>query len=246
MNAPGPYVALAVNAGLAAASYAVKAVNLSGVLGGLLVGFIVLRFGGWGSFTILVLFFVLGSAATKLGYRRKLALGVAQLDRGRRSARHAFANCGVGAAAALAYSFVDGRVGHESAEAALVILAAAFATALFDTVSTEIGQLFGKHPFLITTFKPVPVGTDGAISVEGTLAGLAAGVLIAVVGAAFGLYRPLGILFVSSGAFIGTTFESILGAASSRGKRLDNELLNFLNTVVGGVVAGAMSLAVAA
>jgi len=227
-----------VNAALAAASWFAGAVNVSGVIGGFVVGFVILAFGGWGSFGILLAFFVLGSAATRLGYSRKAALGVAQEDKGRRGAKHAFANCGAPGLAALLYAYLLSAHGADAASYALIILAGAFATALSDTVSSEIGQLYGKHPFLITTLKPVPVGTDGAVSVEGTLAGFLAGALIGALGLLFNLYSPLGIVFVTIGAFIGTTFESILGAV---GKRLNNELLNFLNTVVGGLSSALLA-----
>jgi len=234
-------ISAVVNAALAAASFAAGAVDASGVIGGFILGFLILFFGGWGSFAILVAFFVLGSAATRLGYSRKAALGVAQEHKGRRGARHAFANCGAAAIAAIISWF------YPNAQWPLAFLAGAFATALFDTVSSEIGQLYGKHPFLITTFRPVPVGTDGAVSVEGTAAGLAAGAVLAVIGWLFSFvepmrpwYSPSGILFVTVGAFIGTTFESILGAAGTPRKRLNNELLNFLNTVVGGAAAGLL------
>ena len=129
---------------------------------------------------------------------------------------------------------------------ALAAFAGAFATALFDTVSSEIGQLYGRHPFLITTLKRVPVGTDGAVSAEGTLAGLAAGAVLGALGWAFGLYGAWGILFVTAGAFIGTTFESIIGALGSAGKRINNELLNFINTVVGAAAAGLLYVLFAA
>lgn len=227
-------ISVAVNAALAVASYAAGAVSTSGVAGGLVVGFLILYFGGWGSFAVLVAFFILGSAATKLGYSRKAAIGVAQEDKGRRSAKHAFANCGAAAAAAIAHPFFPG------AHWPLAFLAGAFATALFDTASSEIGQLYGRHPFLITTLKPVPVGTDGAVSVEGTLAGLAAGALLASVGLFFSMYPPLGAVFVTVGAFIGTTFESILGAFGTAKKQFNNEFLNFLNTVVGGLAAAVL------
>jgi uncharacterized protein (TIGR00297 family) len=219
-----PATAAGVNAALAAGSYAVGAVNKSGVIGGFVVGFLIVLLG----------FFILGSAATRLGYSRKAALGVAQEDKGRRGAKHAFANCGAAAVGALVYRFFPGAAWP------LAFIAGAFATALFDTVSSEIGQLYGKHPFLITTFKPVPVGTDGAVSVEGTLAGLTAGVVLAAVGWLSSMYSPLGVIFVAIGAFIGTTFESILGAVGEARRRFDNELMNFLNTVVGGAAAGLL------
>lgn len=236
--------AIVANAVIAALSFFAGAVTLSGVFGGFAVGFLILYFGGWGSFAVLVLFFVLGSAATRLGYRRKAAMGVAQEDKGRRGAKHAFANCGTAAAAAVLY-FISVHSGWAHTEWALVALAGAFATALFDTTSSEIGQLYGKHPFLITTFRPVPVGTDGAVSVEGTLAGLAAGVALGAIGALAGMYGTAGILYVAIGAFIGTSFESIIGAMGSAKSRFNNEFLNFLNTLVGGAAAGGLSILLA-
>jgi uncharacterized protein (TIGR00297 family) len=235
-------VAVLVNAALAIASLAAGAVSLSGVVGGFLLGFIILYFGGWDSFAVLVTFFVFGSLATQLGYHKKAALGVAQEDKGRRGAKNALAKCSVAAAASIAW-YIAKNYGWQDNQLQwiLVITAGSFATALFDTVSSEIGQLYGKHPYLITTLRPAPVGTDGAVSVEGTLAGLGAGVFLGAIGAAVGLYAPLGIAFVAIGAFVGTTFESIMGAIGTKGGRFNNELLNFLNTLVGGAAAGVLA-----
>ncbi len=228
-----------VNAAIAAASYLAGAVNAAGVVGGFAVGFVILYCGGWGAFAVLLFFFVAGSAATKLGYSKKASIGVAQEDKGRRGAKHALANCGAPALAAVIYWAGKGD-GSGGMNWAMAAFAGAFATALFDTMSSEIGQLYGKHPFLITTLRPVPVGTDGAVSLEGTAAGLLAAAVMAAFGAALGLYGWLAAAFVAAGAFVGTTFESIIGALGSA-KRLNNELLNFLNTVVGGAAAGVLS-----
>jgi uncharacterized protein (TIGR00297 family) len=205
------------------------------------VGVVILFSGGWPAFAMLVTFFIFGSLATQLGYSRKAALGVAQENKGRRGSKHALANCGTGVAAALVYRFgVEFGWNDPAPAAILAVLAGGFATALSDTVSSEIGQLYGKHPFLITTLRPVPVGTDGAISMEGTLAGLAAGFFLGLVGLVVGLCGPLGAVFVGTGAFVGTTFESIIGAFGAAKKRFDNEFLNFLNTLVGGAAAGLL------
>lgn len=40
-------------------------------------------------------------------------------------------------------------------------------------------QAYGKRTFLITTLKPVPPGTEGAVSLEGTLAGVVGSIVIA-------------------------------------------------------------------
>jgi len=122
-----------------------------------------------------------------------------------------------------------------------VAFAAAFATAAADTVSSEIGQLVGRRTFLITTLRPVPRGTDGAVSLEGTLAGVAAAIAIGALGAAVALYPWLCVLPVAGAAVIGTTFESVVGATLEQRRLLDNEALNFLNTLVGALAGVALA-----
>ena len=123
--------------------------------------------------------------------------------------------------------------------------AGAFATAAADTASSEIGQLLGRRTYLVTTFRPVPRGTEGAVSLEGTLAGIFASLVIAALGAALGLFSWKGVPVVVFAAFVGTTFESVVGAALEKRQLLDNEALNFLNTLVGALVAAAFAAWVA-
>jgi uncharacterized protein (TIGR00297 family) len=119
--------------------------------------------------------------------------------------------------------------------------AGAFATAASDTASSEIGQLLGRRTYLVTTFRPVPRGTEGAVSLEGTLAGVFASLVIAALGAGLGLFSWKGVPVVAFAAFVGTTFESVVGAALEKRQLLDNEALNFLNTLVGALVAAAFT-----
>jgi uncharacterized protein (TIGR00297 family) len=224
-------LAVAVNAALAVAAYAARTVNRSGVVVGFLVGFVIYAFLDWRGYLLLLAFFVLGSAATKLGYRKKEAAKLAQENKGRRGARHALANAGVATACAVFAALTPHPVLFALA------FAGAFATAAADTSSSEIGQLIGRRTFLVTNFRPVPRGTEGAVSLEGTLAGILAAAVIAVLGAALGLFSWHGVLPVVFAAFVGTTFESVVGAALERRQLLDNEALNFLNTLVGALVA---------
>lgn len=53
-----------------------------------------------------------------------------------------------------------------------------FACCLGDTLASELGILSRSPPRLITTFKPVPPGTNGGMSVTGTLASLTGGVIM--------------------------------------------------------------------
>lgn len=227
-------LAVLVNAALAGLAYALRTVDVSGVIGGFFVGFTIWLFLDWKGFLLLLSFFVIGSACTKLGYKRKAAQNLAQEKGGRRGARHAFANAGVATACALFAALTDHPVLFALA------FAASFATAAADTASSEIGQLLGKRTFLITTFRPVPRGTEGAVSLEGTLAGVAASLVVGGLGALLGLYPWIGVLLIAIAAFVGTTFESVVGAALEKRQLLDNEALNFLNTLVGALVVVAL------
>lgn len=55
---------------------------------------------------------------------------------------------------------------------------------------------FSPSSYLVTTFKIVPRGTEGAVSIEGTLAGLAASIFLAYFGCLLGLVRNCNMLFV--------------------------------------------------
>lgn len=226
-------IGLAVNAALAAAAFLAGAVGGSGVVAGVVVGTIIFYALGWAGWGALVTFFVMGSGLSKLGYARKASLGVAQESGGRRGAKHAAANCGTALLCCLAVLLLGPGAAYPYLVVAFI---GAFATALADTTGSEFGQLYGRTPILITTFKRVPVGTEGAVSLEGTVAGIAASGLIA----AFGMlllpsrFGWAGLVAVVLGAFIGTTAESYIGATFERAKKIDNEVVNFANTVIGG------------
>jgi uncharacterized protein (TIGR00297 family) len=228
-------LAAAVNAALAGAAYAARTVNRSGVVAGFVVGFLIYAFLDWRGYLLLLAFFVIGSACTKLGYRKKEAAKLAQENKGRRGARHALANAGVATACAVFAALTPHPVLFALA------FAGAFATAAADTSSSEIGQLIGRRTYLATNLRPVPRGTEGAVSLEGTLTGIFASALIASLGAGLGLFPWQGVLPVVFAAFVGTTFESVVGAALERRQLLDNEALNFLNTLVGALVAAVFT-----
>ena len=220
----------AINAALALAAYAARGVNVSGAVWGFVLGTMLYGFGGWRGFLMLLLFFVLGTLTTKLGYAKKAALGIAQSKGGRRGAENAFANTTTGVLFAVL------AVATPYPEACAVALVAAFATAACDTVSSEIGQAYGKHHFLITNFRAVPAGTDGAVSWEGTLAGIVGAAVLGSVAWAVGYIPLAGLPVVVVAAFVGATLESYLGATLEARMAINNELVNFTNTVIGAVV----------
>jgi len=218
-----------LNAAFALLFRRLRVVDGSGAVAGMVVGALTLAFGGPAGYAVLMSFFVLGSAATRAGLRRKERLGIAQEKHGARSARHALANCGV----AVYLAFL--AAGTATPGLFALAFVCAFATAAFDTVSSEVGQAYGGRPILITTLRPVPAGTNGAISWMGTGAGALAALAVGGLAAATGLLPPalLGVVLIA--AFIGSTADSLLGATLEAKGMMDNDAVNFSNTLVGAL-----------
>ena len=117
--------------------------------------------------------------------------------------------------------------------------AASFAAKLADTFGSEIGKRWGSTPRLITTLRRVEPGTEGAISLEGTLASAAGSLVMSLVMWALVLV-PSGrlMLLVAVVGFVATLAESVLGAiAQQRLSWMSNELVNALQTLLAAVLA---------
>src|SRR2546426_6087423 len=195
------------------------------MIAGFVVGVLTFTFAGWRGFLVLISFFVLGSTATRLGLRRKERLGIAQEKSGARSARHALANCGVG----VYLAFLAATASTPGIFSLAFVCA--YATAAFDTVSSEIGRAYGGRPVLITTFRPVPAGTNGAVSWIGTLAGTAAAAVVCAVAIADRFLDPRWSVVVLVAAFVGSTADSVLGATLERSEEHTSELQSPCNLV---------------
>ena len=220
--------ALLVTGAFAGLAYALRMVSRGGAVGGFVVGAGIYLSLGPPGFAILALFVVGGSALTRLGYRSKEGRGIAQAHGGRRGARNALANCGVALLCALLAVLIH-------SEAFVAAFVASLGAAFADTAESEVGQLYGRTPRLITTLRKVPPGTDGAVSLPGTLAGLGVAGLTALLGLPLGLVAgPGAALLVASGAFLGTVVDSFVGALAPR---VGNELTNVLCTLVAAALA---------
>jgi uncharacterized protein (TIGR00297 family) len=219
--------AMLVTAAFAAIAYALGMISRSGALGGLLVGTTIYASLGPRGFAVLALFVIGGSLLTQLGYRGKQFTGTAQEHGGRRGARNALANCAVPTICAI----LAASTGSEPLTAAFV---ASVGAAFADTAESEIGQLFSRTPRLITTLQRVPPGTDGAVSVPGTLAGVGAAGFTAILALALGMLgTPGSALVVAIAGFLGTIADSLIGALLPRA---GNELTNVLCTLVAALL----------
>jgi uncharacterized protein (TIGR00297 family) len=182
--------------------------------------------------------FLLTFAATKIGKTKKDHLGTGESKRGRNAAQVA-ANLGVAALFAFPVTSLDVDPPLRSALEAISVFASltALAEAAADTVSSELGQVFGGEPRMITTLRRVEKGTDGGITLAGTIAGVVAALLVVCIGfwAMRGSRGLLGysasIALATVGGVFGLLFDSLLGATLERKGWLNNDAVNFLSTL---------------
>ena len=123
----------------------------------------------------------------------------------------------------------------------LVGFSASFAAKLADTFGSEIGKRYGRTTVLITTLRRVPPGTEGAVSLEGTLASAIGSLVMTAVVVAVQLV-PAGPVawLVAAVGLLATLLESLLGALlQERTPWLTNELVNAIQTAVAAVLAMA-------
>ncbi len=228
---------LAINGAFAALAFFAHSIDVFGALSAIVIGVAITAPLGLPGLAVMVAFFVIGSAVTKLGYEIKAARGIAQERGGARGWRNAWANGGVPAFLALLAGLTPGGL----RELLVLAYAASVATAAADTCSSEVGTVYGRRTFLITTFRPVPPGTEGAVSLEGTLGGLLGGFVVAAVGAATGLYGWPAAIVVGFSGLLGSLAESVIGTVAERRGWLNNDQLNALNTALGAGFASLLA-----
>ena len=222
-------LAVVVCAGFAYFAYRAKTVDASGVFAAVLFGIILITFAGVPWFLVVISFFILGSFFTKYRSAEKVFLGVEQEKSGRRGYMNAFANALVGVAGAILF----GLTGNEIFTA---LFLGCIATATADTLASEIG-VTGGTPYLITTLRPVPAGTNGGVTVLGELACLFGALIIC--GIAFLLeVAPwyVCLIGIAAGVF-GTNMDSLIGALIENKGVIGNSGTNLLATLSGGLFA---------
>jgi uncharacterized protein (TIGR00297 family) len=221
----------------AVAARLMRGVTTSGAIAGWCAAVLLWLRGGWQMLVVLVGVFVVTFAATRFGYSRKLRLGTAE-RRGGRDAGQVAANLFAPALLAV----IAPPFWEVSVLASLCEVAA-------DTVSSEVGQAVGGRPLLITSFRRVEPGTNGAISLWGTVAGIGGAAIIAVLPFAVkymlvGIidssdFRSIGILIAA--AIIGMFFDSILGATLERRGFINNNYVNGASTALAAFAANAFA-----
>ncbi|MDJ0718858.1 MAG: TIGR00297 family protein [Prochloraceae cyanobacterium] len=217
-----------------------KLLTPAGLIHAWILGIIIWGTLGWQGYTIVMFYFLVGSAVTRIGMEQKEAEGIAEKRSGARGPENVWGSALTASICAVGTLFVEQPI----EKLLLLGYAANFATKLSDTTASEVGKAYGKRTFLITTLQPVPRGTEGAISLEGTVAGIVASIAIALLSWSVGTIDLLGVIWCVIAAFVATNLESVIGATlQSKLDWMTNEIVNFINTLIGAIVAILLALA---
>jgi len=214
--------------------WSLRAATRGGVASGTLICFCLLTGSGkqtehhsrphWTTLAALVALFVISFTATRFRRAQKEDKGLAEARHGRKASQ-IIANLGAAAVFATAGSYIA--------------CIAALAEAAADTASSEIGQTLGGRVRLLTTLKAVPTGTDGGITVKGTLAGVLSALIVVIIGFA-GVFELRAASVALLAACAGLIFDSLLGATVEQRGWLGNDLVNFSSTVFAGLLAALL------
>lgn len=225
---------LSTNTILTQLPFVKKSLTIGGICSSWILGNSLWLGMGFEAWLISLIYFVSGSLVTKIKFKEKEEAGIAEKRAGRRGPENVFGSGAIPLISSIAINFLP-----EYENQLKLILIASFATKLSDTFASEIGKAYGENCYLITNLKRVPKGTEGAVSIEGTLAGLLGAFLISISGYELGLISNVNeIIIINLSAFIATTIESYLGATLQDNKPwLTNEFINFINTLTGAIVS---------
>jgi uncharacterized protein (TIGR00297 family) len=224
-------LALGVNLVVAVGGWAARKVTAGGAVTGALIGIAVWTGAGGVVWSLLFVSFAVAAITTSVGHKRKAALGISEERGGRRGPGNAIANTGVFAWAA----FIS--IGLQNPAPALLAGVTAMVTAASDTVASEIGKAFGKTTWTWMPVRRVPAGTAGAVSLEGTLAGVAAALALALYAAGAGIIPASLVPVVVVAATLASFAEGALATRFEAGGWLNNDTLNFLNSAIGASLA---------
>ena len=194
-------------------SYRLRLLSLSGALAAVALGIPVFGFGGWMWAVPMLAFFLLSNLLGKVGKARKAQFDLVFEKGGQRDIYQVLANGGVAGVIAVIYA-VTGRVDL------FPLYCTALAAAAADTWATELGTLAKGTPRLVTTFRKVPAGTSGGITITGLVSASAGAMSVALSGWFFygDFYTVFLVTFCGS---LGSMFDSFFGATIQAQYRCD-------------------------
>jgi uncharacterized protein (TIGR00297 family) len=219
---------LIVSAGLFLAAYLAYRFNkLTGAaaLTGAVIAIVIYLGTGYTGLVALVSFFLMGTLATAWKSDDKIQAGISGKEHEKRNASQVFANSGLAAIISLIKIFFLPEL------PAGFLVASCFSSAAADTLSSELGTVYGKRFYNILTLRNDKRGLDGVISLEGMLAGISASIAMGLLYFIFHHSFPQLLMIVLAGT-LGNLADSFFGATLERKQVIKNDAVNFLNTLV--------------
>jgi uncharacterized protein (TIGR00297 family) len=214
-------------------AYWAKAADSDAVLSETIVCLLVILFGGLTWFMLLLAFYLLGGGFTRYGYARKAKLGIAQSHGGMRGYKNVYSNSLVPLILAICYGVYRNEI-------FIYAFIASVATANGDTLASEIGETSCSKPRMITTLKETEPGVDGGVTPLGEAASIAGALIIGILATVTGMTGPFGIVSGAIGGFLGTNFDSFLGATLQKRGILSNNGVNLAATGFGALVGAVL------
>jgi len=223
---------LAVLAGAMIASVEAKKLTVAAALTGGVLGVLVYAGAGFTGIAMVAIFFLFGTVATswKKGYKERA--GLSEINSSKRNAGQVMANAGVAAICGLLCYFFQWYV-----PVLRLMMAASLSSAMADTLSSELGNVYGRRFYNILTLQKDTRGLNGVVSLEGTAIGIVGSVVIALVYTiGFGFAWSTILIIIIAGT-IGNLSDSLLGASLERKQYLNNDAVNFFNTAIAALTA---------
>jgi len=211
-------------------SYYLRKLTIPGAIAGFITAVLIFTGAGFTGLAMLAIFFMAGSWATGWQKRKKTVMNSGEKHHNQRTAGQVLANGGIAAILGIIAWLIP-----EKQELTKLMMAGSFAAAMADTLSSELGTIYGSRFYNIITLKKDTRGLDGVISLEGTLIGIAGAALIAII------YMPgikwnINFLYIIIAGIIGNIVDSVFGATLERKGIINNNMVNLLNTLTGALI----------
>jgi uncharacterized protein (TIGR00297 family) len=206
-----------------------KKLTIGGAITGGIIALLIQYGAGSMNVILLATYFILAIVATN--WKRKEKQLLRKEETTKRDAGQVIANGGIAGLCGLAALMFPYNL-----PLYIFLLAASLSSALADTLSSELGTIYGKNFVNILTLKKDKKGLDGVVSFEGTLIGIAGSLVIALLYSVVSGWTYYSTIIVIAGT-IGNIADSVLGASLERKGMIGNNTVNFLNTLIASLSA---------
>ena len=229
---------LALSALLSFLAFRMDLLTRSGCVAAAAVGIVIGAFGSLSWLLLLIVFTLLGFAATLFGLSKKKEKGLQEGTHGERDYRNVL---GVALPSCL-FALINAVTQDSNYYLMMIGYISTIAVAAADTAASELGTR-DDRVYLITTFKRVPPGTDGGISPFGTLISLIASAAVTVIGWAvinLSMDDPFVLIPILAG-FIGCMLDSVVGATLETWGLINKYGNNCLTGILGATIGIAIA-----